>query len=76
MNNVKAIKEIFTEGAFFHHCLQVAVGGSNDADIAFCSLMAANRSNSRSCRMRSNLAAVRAAFANFVEANSFVGSFK
>ncbi|SWL69570.1 Uncharacterised protein [Klebsiella pneumoniae] len=42
MNNVKAIKEIFTEGAFFHHCLQVAVGGSNDADINFYGLMTAN----------------------------------
>ena len=42
MNNVKAIKEIFTEGAFFYHCLQVAVGGSNDADINFYGLMTAN----------------------------------
>lgn len=41
MNNVKAIKEIHGR-CLLHHCLQVAVGGSNDAIINFYGLMAAN----------------------------------
>ena len=42
MNHIQPIKQIFTEGAFFHHFLQIPVGGGDNADINLNGLMPAN----------------------------------
>lgn len=42
MNHIQTIEQVFTESAFFHHRMEIAVGGGDDADIHLNRLMPAH----------------------------------